>query len=64
MAAAEASLVGLTLEEATKVAEGAGWTIRVSTLDGEGQALTDDYLPLRVNVAVEAGVITGIDSIG
>ena len=64
MAAAEASLVGLTLEEATKVAEGAGWTVRVSTLDGEGQALTDDYLPLRVNVAVEAGVITGIDSIG
>lgn len=64
MAAAEASLVGLTLEEATKVAEGAGWVVRVSTLDGEGQAMTDDYMPLRVNVAVEAGVVTAIDSIG
>lgn len=64
MAAAEASLVGLTVDEATKVAEGAGWTLRVSTLDGEGQSLTEDYSPLRVNVAVEAGVVVGIDSIG
>lgn len=64
LAAAEASLVGLTLDEATKVAEGAGWTVRVSTLDGVGQQLTADYSPQRVNVAVEAGVVTGIDSIG
>ena len=63
-AAVAKTLVGLTIDEATKLADGNGWAIRVSTLDGEGQMLTDDYSPTRVNVAVEAGVVVGIDSIG
>jgi hypothetical protein len=63
-AEAQTALVGLTVDEATKVAEGNGWTVRVSTLDGEAQMLTDDYSPTRVNVAVTAGVVTGVDSIG
>ncbi|MDP2293233.1 MAG: hypothetical protein Q8M22_18775 [Actinomycetota bacterium] len=57
-------LVGLSLDEATKVAEENGWSVRVSTLDGEGQVVTDDLRPNRVNVAVTDGVVTGIDSIG
>ncbi|MEI6404009.1 MAG: hypothetical protein WCP59_17680 [Actinomycetota bacterium] len=63
-AAAATALVGLSVDEATKVAEGNGWTLRVSTLDGEGQMLTDDYSPTRVNVAVTAGSVSGVDSIG
>lgn len=57
-------LVGLPIDEATKVAEENGWIVRVSTLDGEGQAVTDDLRPNRVNVAVTDGIVTGVDSIG
>jgi hypothetical protein len=57
-------LIGLTLDEATKVAEMNGWTIRVAMLDGEVQAGTMDLQPNRVNVAVEAGTVTSVDSIG
>lgn len=57
-------VVGMTVDEATKVAEGAGWVLRVSTLDGEGQMLTEDYSETRVNVAVEAGVVTAVEFIG
>ena len=61
---AAAVLVGLTLDEATKVAEQNGWTVRVAVLDGELQIGTMDLQPNRVNVAVEAGTITAVDSIG
>ncbi|MEN9643355.1 MAG: hypothetical protein RL238_24 [Actinomycetota bacterium] len=57
-------VVGMTLDEATKLAEGAGWVLRVSTLDGEGQMLTEDYRETRMNVAVEAGVVTAVEFIG
>jgi hypothetical protein len=36
----------------------------VSTLDGEGQMLTEDYSETRMNVAVEAGVVTAVEFIG
>ena len=62
--AAAAALVGLTLDEATKVAEGNGWTVRVSKLDGEDQMLTEDYSATRVDVVVEAGSVTAVDFIG
>ena len=54
----------MSVDEATKLVEANGWTLRVSTLDGEGQALTEDYSVSRMNVAVEAGVITAIEFIG
>lgn len=63
-ATAEVALVGLTLDEASKVAEENGWTVRVSTLDGVGQALTMDLQFNRVNLAVTDGVVVGVDSIG
>lgn len=59
-----AIVVGLSVDEATALVEANGWTLRVSTLDGEGQALTEDYSVSRVNVAVEAGVVMAIDFIG
>lgn len=58
---ASQALVGLTVDEATKVAEGNGWVLRVTTLDGESQASTADYRPERVNVSVEAGLVTSVD---
>jgi hypothetical protein len=63
-ASAAKLLVGLTLDEATKVAAQAGWTVRVSTLDGVAQQLTQDYSPTRVDVAVTSGTVSGVDSIG
>ena len=61
---ATSALVGLTLDEATKVAEGNGWTVRVSKLDGEDQMLTEDYSATRVDVVVDAGSVTAVDFIG
>jgi len=63
-AAATEALVGLKLDEATKAAEGLGWEVRVSTLDGEPQVLTMDLRSNRVNVAVVDGVVTAVDSVG
>jgi hypothetical protein len=63
-AAATTLLVGLSLDEATKVATDQGWELRVSTLDGEGQALTDDLRSNRVDIAVSNNVVTGIDFVG
>jgi hypothetical protein len=60
----ESSVVGLSVDEATKVAEGSGWSVRVARQDGEDLALTMDFLPSRLNVAVEAGVITEVLSVG
>lgn len=59
-----AVLVGLTLEEATASAEVNGWLLRVSTLDGQAQPLTMDYLTNRVNVSVQDGSVVAIDNIG
>ena len=58
------ALVGLTVDEAAKVAEEHGWELRVAREDGEDLIVTADYRPLRVNVAVEAGVVTEVLSAG
>lgn len=63
-AVATEALVGLSLDEATKVAEENGWTVRISTLDGVGQALTMDLQFNRVNLSVTDGVVVGVDSVG
>ena len=46
-------VVGTEVDEATATLEGAGFTLRVVQRDGEELAATADYLPNRVNVAVE-----------
>jgi len=58
------SIVGLTIDEATTTAEAAGFTVRVTTLDGVIQVGTADLRTDRLNVSVENGVVMGIDSIG
>ena len=59
-----AVLVGMSLDDATVAAEANGWLLRVSTLDGQAQPLTMDYLTNRVNVSVQDGSVVGIDNIG
>ena len=61
---AEHELVGLSVDEATKVAADHGWTVRVVVLDGEPQMVTDDYSPDRINVGVADGLVTSIESRG
>ena len=55
-----ATLVGLTEDEATKVAQEKGWTIRVAARDGEQFMLTKDYLFSRVNITVVASLVTEV----
>ena len=54
------ALVGLTEDEATKVAESNGWIVRISSRDGEEFQLTMDYLANRVNLAIADGKVTGV----
>ena len=56
-------LVGLSEQEAQKVAESLGWTVRVGRRDGVDLMLTQEFNPSRVNVAVEKGIVTGVLSI-
>jgi hypothetical protein len=58
------TLTGLTLEEAELKADDFGWTLRIARLDGEDQALTEDYSPSRVNVEVADDTVIDIVSIG
>ncbi len=53
-----ASLVGLTLAEATKKVEAAGFTIRIASVDGKPRALTMDYSPQRINVNLAHDKVT------
>lgn len=57
-------LVGQTLADAEDEADARGWTVRVARLDGEDLALTEDYSPTRINVAVEDDVVVGVLFVG
>lgn len=56
-----ATLIGLTEEEATKVATGNGWSVRISMRDGTPFSLTMDYRQDRVNLVVEKNLVTKVD---
>ncbi|MGH9134462.1 MAG: hypothetical protein ACRDZZ_11030 [Ilumatobacteraceae bacterium] len=58
------ALVGVPLAEFEDLATRFGYTTRVARQDGEDLALTMDYSPSRVNVAVEADIVVAIVSIG
>jgi len=51
-------VVGLTEAEATAVAEQLGYTVRVVARDGEAYMVTRDLRWDRVNLVIEAGVVT------
>ena len=53
-------LVGLTEDEAAKVADANGWVLRVSSRDGKDLQLTMDFVPNRVNLAIVDGKVTGV----
>lgn len=54
------SLIGLTEDEATKVAAERGWVVRVAMRDGEPFMLTMDYRQDRVNLTVEKNSVTSV----
>lgn len=58
--AAAQTLVGLSEEEAMKVATGNGWAVRIAMRDGEGFMLTADYRQDRVNLTIANGVVTAV----
>lgn len=49
---------GKTLTEVQSWAAGRDWSVRVVAADGQPKASTMDYRPDRVNVQVEADVVT------
>jgi hypothetical protein len=53
-------LVGLSEDEAAKVATGQGWTVRIAERDGEAFMLTTDFRTDRVNLSVTAGTVTAV----
>ena len=57
-------IVGDELEAAARRTERRRCTLRVAVLDGESQALTEDFQPARINVRVEDGVVTGVEFMG
>jgi predicted small lipoprotein YifL len=54
------SLIGLTEDEAKKVATERGWSIRVAMRDGEAFMLTTDYRQDRVNITVVNNLVTSV----
>lgn len=54
------SLIGLTEDEARKVATERGWIVRVAMRDGEAFMLTTDYREDRVNLTVEKNTVTSV----
>jgi hypothetical protein len=54
------TLVGLTEDEAMKIAQSEGWEFRVAARDGEQYMLTTDYVMNRVNVTLVEGTVTEV----
>ena len=53
-------LVGLSEDEALKVATGNGWKWRVITRDGKNFQVTMDWVGNRVNVEITKGTVTAV----
>jgi len=56
-------LVGLSEDDFTRQAEALGYTVRIATLDGENLAGDANYIPTRLNIRIDNGIVTGIYSI-
>jgi hypothetical protein len=52
------ALVGLSEDYAIRLVTGTGLQVRVVTIDGTGQIITDDRRSDRINLDVEDGVVT------
>lgn len=53
-------LIGLSEDEAAKVADANGWIVRVGSRDGESMQLTMDFVTNRVNLDIVDGKVTGV----
>jgi hypothetical protein len=53
-----ATVIGLTEQEAIDAIEAEGLIARVVARDGEFYAVTEDYSVSRINLVVEAGLVT------
>lgn len=60
----ESTILGEELSDAEAIAEADGWQLRVIRIDGQDQAATTDFVPNRVNVGTEDGVVSEVISIG
>jgi hypothetical protein len=58
------SLIGKQIDEARKIAEGAGWCVRVKTRDGEALFVTCDVRSNRINVAIDQGAVVAVTGVG
>jgi hypothetical protein len=58
------AIIGEGIGAATQAAADKGCQIRVVVEDGKPLAVTQDYRPDRVNVAVKDGKVTKVESIG
>jgi hypothetical protein len=53
-------LLGLSEDEAQKVADGLGWQVRIANRDGEAFMLSTDFQTNRVNLTVTEGSVTAV----
>jgi hypothetical protein len=58
------TVVGHCLADAEAIAKTFRYELRVVTLDGVSQAVTDDINPNRINVVVDNDTVTSVSSIG
>jgi hypothetical protein len=54
------TLLGLSEEEASKVAAGNDWVVRIVARDGEFFQVTSDYVTNRVNLEIVDGVVMAV----
>ena len=54
------TVIGLTEDEATRIAKDRGWTVRIAERDGEQYMLTLDFQMNRVNLTITGGRVTAV----
>ena len=60
----ESAIIGLSLADAQSWAEQNGRLVRVLKKDGKLVPATKDYVPERINVVVDRGIVTAIHGFG
>ena len=53
-------MIGMTIDEATSLAEGSQLIVRIVEQDGESFMVTMDFRTNRVNLVIENGVVTRV----
>ena len=59
-----ASLIGLDISAAMATIKSNSLKLRVVEIDGEELAHTQEFIPTRVNVAIEAGIVVEVKNLG